>query len=238
MVSVLQVRDSVSDMSKDHRRGLTFGGQTVRSTAKTGRGNREFFQWFDTSASAEAGTPIGDIAIDSYSFEAAPKLGPCIIYLRELPVASAAEAQRYFDGNVALRADSENRARISNDTGIVWASEQEYIDGFHEMYGDLYSGTDFDPQTNPWDASAERGHKWYCVRAVAQRDGEYVEVLSWVVESPRTSDELILLGVGDHLIASGFEPLPGQMEIFDTHVRRPNSGMIVFEIAHNVSKGH
>jgi hypothetical protein len=207
-----------------------FQGTVLRSfTWRRARG-REFFQWFDAGDKrAESGPLVGDEAVDSGAFDGARKLGPALIYCKEVEVKGDLLSE-YFAGNEAVELDKKSRASIAAHTDFKWPSDEEYVRGFHEKYSAEFIARNFPPDP-VWGGAAEHGVGWFTARAIAKSDTGNVEVLCWLSVEPGDHDDVLLQRVEDYLRGRGLEVIGGLIELFDTHHLRPQSGMILFEIA-------
>jgi len=205
-----------------------FQGTVVRSFAGDGKVFREFFQWFDRDDVRNVeGNFIGDEVVDSSDCEGAAKLGPALIYRRDLPFEGIEALKAYFDGNDSVKVDTVRRATRAE---ILWPSEEEMVQGFRQQYGNVMFEQDF--RSDPvWGPAAERGTAWYTARAVVAGARGPAEILSWVSEHPSVKDEVLIEAVKGELVGHGLEVVENLIELFDTHFLGPQSGSIIFEIA-------
>jgi hypothetical protein len=215
-----------------------FSGTIIRSLAHRGSNYREFFQWFDADLIESTKHPIlGDLVVDEYTFEDAPKLGPALIYERQLSAMRVAQFTAYFARNKAIVLDTKRRATVEYIPNFTWPSDEDYVAGFRQIYSSEFLERAFGVPDPVWDWAAMRSFQWLTARAIASRDGENLEVLCWLAESPRVPDADIIRKVAAHLSRHGLEAVPGLIELFESHALRPQSGAIVFEIARTSSLG-
>jgi hypothetical protein len=212
-----------------------FGGWVVRSYTNRGRSHQEWFAWRARARDVD-GADVGEVLLESRPFADAAKLGPAVIYQRDLGVRRDSWLREYFAGNNILASDDRDRAQLANDSTIEWSTPEMYAASFDwtyslEMQRELFGAPD-----PVWDKTSSRGLQWYGVRTIATQGANAFELVSWIGVPPGTADRETTRRVSENLNAAGLEPIAGLVEIYDTHYLRPQEGMVMFQIRRTRSK--
>jgi hypothetical protein len=206
----------------------TFYGKTVRTIFRQGRSYGQLFRWFETDD--DLASIVDERVVDVFEFANAAKMGPAIIYARSLPITSVESAEAYFGGNTSVLKDTAVRREVENDPRIKWATEEEAIEGFHQIYGATFREGHFGPRDVVWFPATERRYLWMTARAIVSRYGSFHELILWLPSKLRVTDEARLNTTSTYLRTLGYTLIPGQCEFYETHNLQPQFGMYVFQI--------
>jgi hypothetical protein len=212
-----------------------FGGWIVRSYTNRGGRHQEWFAWRARARDVD-GADVGQVLLESRPFADAAKLGPALIYKRDLGVRRDSWLREYFAGNNILASDNRDRAQLANDQTIEWSTPEMYAASFEWTYSPERQREVFGPPDPVWDRTSSRGLQWYGVRTIAIQASNAFELISWIGVRPGTGDPETTQLVLNNLEEAGFEPVAGLAEIYDTHYLRPQEGMVMFQIRRTRSK--
>jgi hypothetical protein len=209
-----------------------FSGWVIRSYTHSRSSHREWFTWRSVPRDGD----VGDDILDLREFTGAPKLGPAILYRRDLGPQTVSRLREYFAGNNILASANRDRAQLANDPTIEWSTPEMYAASFEWTYSPERQREVFGPPDPVWDRTSSRGLQWYGVRTIATQASDAFELISWIGVRPGTADPETTQRVLDNLKAEGMEPVEGLVEIFDTYQIRPQEGQVVFQIRRTRSK--